>query len=104
MRSLMSELTTKYEALYIIKPDIDEASKKELVNYFDEVLTSNGATITESKDWAKRRFAYEIKKYHEGIYHLVEFEADNADSVDEFNRLARINDNILRHLITKVED
>lgn len=100
----MSELTSKYEALYIIKPDIDEATKKEVVNYFDDILTSNGATITESKDWQKRRFAYEIKKYREGIYHLIQFEADNADGINEFDRLAKINDNILRHLITKIED
>ncbi|MCZ0717570.1 30S ribosomal protein S6 [Aerococcus kribbianus] len=100
----MSEQTTKYEALYIIKPDIDEASKKEVVDYFDNILTNNGATITESKDWQKRRFAYEIKDYREGIYHLVTFEADTADSLNEFDRLAKINDNILRHLIIKLED
>ena len=62
--------TSKYEILYIIRPNIDEAAKAELVARFDAVLADNGAVVVESKDWAKRRFAQEIKDFHEGIYHL----------------------------------
>lgn len=100
----MSENTTKYEVLYIIRPDMEEASKKALVEQFDQILTSNGVIINESKDWAKRRLAYEINDYKEGIYHLVDMEADDAEGINEFDRLAKINDNILRHMITKIED
>lgn len=100
----MSENTTKYEVLYIIRPDMEEASKKALVEQFDQILTSNGVTINEYKDWAKRRLAYEINDYKEGIYHLVDMEADDAEGINEFDRLAKINDNILRHMITKIED
>jgi small subunit ribosomal protein S6 len=100
----MSENTTKYEVLYIIRPDMEEASKKALVEQFDQILTSNGVTINESKDWAKRRLAYEINDYKEGIYHLVDIEADDAEGINEFDRLAKINDNILRHMVTKIED
>ena len=100
----MSENTTKYEVLYIIRPDMEEASKKALVEQFDQILTSNGVTTNESNDWAKRRLAYEINDYKEGIYHLVDMEADDAEGINEFDRLAKINDNILRHMITKIED
>lgn len=100
----MSEQTTKYEVLYIIRPDLDEATKKALVERFDEILTSNGTTIIESKDWDKRRFAYEIEKYREGIYHLVDCQAEDDKGINEFDRLAKINDGILRHMITKIED
>ncbi|WP_294604159.1 30S ribosomal protein S6, partial [uncultured Lactobacillus sp.] len=51
--------TTKYEITYIIKPDIDEESKKALVESYDKVITDNGGTMVESKDWEKRHFAYE---------------------------------------------
>ena len=100
----MSENTTKYEVLYIIRPDMEEASKKALVEQFDQILTSNGVTINESKDWEKRRLAYEINDYKEGIYHLVDMEADDAEGINEFDRLAKINEEILRHMITKIED
>ncbi|MDO4670201.1 MAG: 30S ribosomal protein S6 [Aerococcus sp.] len=100
----MNENTTKYEVLYIIRPDLDEGTKSELVERFDNVLTSNGTRISESKDWEKRRFAYEIDKFREGVYHLVYCEAEDAKGINEFDRLAKINDGILRHMITKVED
>ncbi|MCI5775966.1 MAG: 30S ribosomal protein S6 [Aerococcus sp.] len=99
----MNEKTTKYEVLYIIRPDLDESAKSELVERFDNVLTSNGTRIEESKDWDKRRFAYEIDHFREGVYHLITCEAEDAEGINEFDRLAKINDGILRHMITKIE-
>ena len=99
----MSENTTKYEVLYIIRPDMEEASKKALVEQFDQILTSNGVTINESKDWAKRRLAYEIKDFREGLYHIVNVEAENAEALNEFDRLSKINGDILRHMIVKLD-
>ena len=96
--------TTKYEILYIIRPNIDEDAKTALVERFDTILTENGATISESKDWEKRRLAYEIKDFREGLYRLVTLEADTASAAtSEFDRLAKINGDILRHMITKVD-
>lgn len=94
---------TKYEILYIIRPDMTDESKKELVERFDQILKDNGAEVVESKDWAKKRFAYEIKDYKEGIYHLVNVEATDAKGINEFDRLAKISRDILRHMIVKVE-
>ena len=50
----------KYEIMYIIRPTVEDEAKKALIERFDEVLTSNGAEIIESKEWGKRRLAYEI--------------------------------------------
>lgn len=96
--------TAKYEILYIIRPDLNDDEKKELVERFDAILTDNGTTVVESKDWAKRRLAYEINDYKEGIYHLISAEADDSQGINEFDRLALINRGILRHMITRVED
>jgi len=96
--------SANYEILYIIRPDIDEENKKALVERFDGVLNDNGAEITESKDWAKRRFAYEIEDYKEGTYHLVNLTSENSDVIDEFERLARINDDILRHMVVRLDN
>jgi len=96
--------SANYEILYIIRPDIDEENKKALVERFDTILSNNGAEITESKDWAKRRFAYEIEDYKEGTYHLVNITSENSDAIDEFERLARINDDILRHMIVRLDN
>ena len=94
---------TKYEVTYIIKPDLDEDSKKALVERYDKIVKDNGAEDLDSKDWGKRRFAYEIEKYREGTYHILTFTAENADAVNEFGRLSRIDGSILRSMTVKLD-
>lgn len=95
---------TNYEIMYIIRPNIDEEAKTALVDRFDAILKDNGAEVSESKDWEKRRLAYEIKDFREGIYHIVKVSASDAKAINEFDRLAKINDDILRHMIVKEEE
>jgi small subunit ribosomal protein S6 len=95
---------TKYEVTYIIRPDIDEEAKAQLVERFDNILKENGANIIDSKDWQKRKFAYEIKKYSEGTYHIVNLTANDSKAIDEFDRLAKISGDILRQMIVVRED
>ena len=87
----------------MINASLDEAAKNDLVERFDNVLKNDGAEVVDSKDWSKRRFAYEIAGYTEGVYHIVNIKAENADAINEFDRLAKINDGILRHMIVKRE-
>ncbi|AYM01455.1 30S ribosomal protein S6 [Levilactobacillus yiduensis] len=96
--------TTKYEITYIIRPDLDDAAKTALVERFDNLLKDNGAELINSKDWSKRRFAYEIGGFNEGIYHVITLNATNDEALNEFDRLSKINDSILRHMIVKRED
>ncbi|GAA3619739.1 30S ribosomal protein S6 [Secundilactobacillus similis] len=94
----------KYEITYIIRPDLDDAAKTALVERFDKILTDNGAALIDSKDWKKLRFAYEIGGYNEGVYHVVNLTTDNDEALNEFDRLSKISDDILRHMIVKRED
>ncbi|KRM69566.1 MULTISPECIES: 30S ribosomal protein S6 [Apilactobacillus] len=91
----------KYEITYIIRPDLDESAKKDLVERFDKVLTDNGAKLIDSKDWSKRRFAYEIAGYNEGVYHVVNLTTDNKAALDEFDRLSKFSDDILRQMTVR---
>ncbi|NVY96577.1 30S ribosomal protein S6 [Lactobacillus sp. DCY120] len=92
---------THYEITYIIKPDLAEDAKKSLIERFDQILKDNGAEVLDSKDWQKRRFAYEIGGYNEGTYHIVNVNSDNREAIDEFDRLAKFEDGIIRHMIIK---
>ncbi|CAH1855165.1 30S ribosomal protein S6 [Convivina intestini] len=94
-------MATSYELTYIVRPDLDADAKKALVERFDGILAENGANIAKSADWATRRFAYEIAGYREGTYHIVDFTADSDDALNEFDRLAKISNDILRHMIVK---
>lgn len=94
----------KYEILYIIRPDLGDDQKQALIERFDAVLKDNGAEIEHSDYWDKnRKFAYEIEDYTEGDYYLVNFESTTNDAVNEFDRLARINDDILRHMVIRLD-
>ncbi|MEC1258872.1 30S ribosomal protein S6 [Bacillus swezeyi] len=93
----------KYEIMYIIRPDVDEESKKAVVERFNNILTTNGAEITETKDWGKRRLAYEINDLRDGFYQIV-YVQSGSEAVQEFDRLAKISDDIIRHIVVKDEE
>jgi small subunit ribosomal protein S6 len=92
----------KYELMYIIRPNIEEDAKKALVERFDDILTSNGAEIIESKEWGKRRLAYEIEDFREGYYQLVKVNA-GSQAIDEYTRLANISEDIIRYIAIREE-
>ena len=92
----------KYELMYIIRPNIEDEAKKALTERFDGILTENGAELVESKEWGKRRLAYEINDFRDGYYQLVKVNAEPA-AVEEFSRLAKISEDIIRHIVIKDE-
>ncbi|MDN4608909.1 30S ribosomal protein S6 [Sporosarcina highlanderae] len=93
----------KYEIMYIIRPTVEDEAKKALITRFDDILTSNGAEIIESKEWGKRRLAYEIDDLREGFYQLVTANA-GTEAIDEFNRLANINEDIIRYMAVRIDN
>ncbi len=94
---------TKYEIMFIVKPDLEEATIKKEADNLKKVLTDRKSKINEEKAMGQKELAYEIKKYKNGYYFLYVVEATN-EAISEFDRLARINENILRHLIIRVDD
>ncbi|GKU83871.1 30S ribosomal protein S6 [Niallia sp. NCCP-28] len=92
----------KYEIMYIIRPNIEDEAKKALVERFNGILTENGAELAEAKEWGKRRLAYEINDFRDGYYQLVKVNATPV-AVEEFSRLAKISEDIIRHIVVKDE-
>ncbi|MFD0050644.1 30S ribosomal protein S6 [Actinomycetes bacterium NPDC127524] len=90
----------KYEIMYIIRPNIEEDAKKALVERFNTILTDNGAEVSESKEWGKRRLAYEINDFRDGYYQIVRVNSEAA-AIQEFDRLAKISEDIIRHMAVK---
>lgn len=93
----------KYEIMFIVRPDMEEAEIKKTAENMKKVLTEQKAKILEEKSIGQKELAYEIKKFNTGYYYLFVVEA-SKEAEEEFNRVARINENLLRHLIVKVED
>jgi len=92
----------KYEVMFIVKPAEDEAIEA-VVAKFENLIASNGGAIDKIDRWGKRRLAYEIKDLNEGIYFVVYFTAQPG-VVTELERVMKITDEILRHMVVKQEE
>ena len=92
----------KYEIMYIVRPNVEERELKGIVKNFEEVLTKNGAKIESSKEMGQRELAYEIKKFKSGYYYLYEISSKDDKAEKEFNRLANLSEDIIRHMIIKL--
>ena len=93
----------KYEVLYIIRPGYEEEFYKTTVEKFNAIIQNNGGEILKVEPWGKRRLAYEIQKLREGYYVLLQISCE-ADLPKELERNFKISDEILRYLITRVEE
>ncbi len=93
----------KYELMFIVRTDIEENEVKNVVSSLKKTLTDNHAKILEEKELGQKELAYEIKKHKTGYYFLITVEASSA-AVKEFERVILINENVLRHIVVKVED
>ena len=93
----------KYEIMFIVKSDMEEAEITKTADSLKQVLLDNSAKMVEEKKIGQRELAYEIKKFKTGYYFLFVVEA-GAEAIEEFNRVVGINECVLRHLVVKVED
>ena len=92
-----------YEIMFIVRPDVEESVVKSTVKALEKVLTDRKAKITLSKELGQKEFAYEIKKFKSGFYFLYNIEANNDEAIKEFDRVARIDENVVRHLVLNLD-
>ncbi len=93
----------KYEIMFIVRADVDEKTQKDTVKAFEKVLTDMKAKITNSKDMGQKKLAYPIKNQLRGNYYVLTVDA-TASAVKEFDRKAKIDENILRHIVIREEE
>ena len=89
-----------YEVLLLLDPELPEERQEELVVRARELVERGGGTWVRHDIWGRRRLAYEIGHKGEGIYHLLQFDAE-PEMLDELSRILRITDGVMRHLATR---
>ena len=87
----------QYETMYIINSAMDEASRKALMEEMHAIITQHGGTIDNVDEWGMRDFAYPIEKMTKGYYVVLTYTV-GVEGLNEFERLMRINNNIVRLL------
>ena len=92
----------KYEVIFIVKP-MEEDATNAVIEKFSNLIQNNGGTIDKEDRWGKKRLAYEIKDCTEGYYVLLNVTAEPA-CVAEADRVMKITEELLKHMIVKAED
>ena len=88
----------KYEVMYIIRPNVDEEGKKNIIEKINNVFVKAASTVSEVKEWGLRELAYEIDGETKGYYVLLNVEA-TPEAVKEFDRVANIDETVIRHIV-----
>ncbi len=92
----------RYELMLVLRPDIADDRSQAIIDRTTRQITAGGGQIVKVAPWGRRRLAYPIDRHREGSYHIVIFEAP-AESIVELERSLLITEELLRHLVTRVE-
>jgi len=93
----------KYEVVFILRPDLDEEKNAAIADRFQSLVETHGGEITKLEKWGKRRLAYEVKGFREGFYVLVKMNAEPKVAA-ELDRVIKITDEVLRHIIVREDE
>ncbi|OZV13897.1 30S ribosomal protein S6 [Tissierella sp. P1] len=91
----------KYEAVFIFLPN-EEEKRVQVLDRFKGIIEKEG-TITNIDEWGIRKLAYLIDDIGEGYYILMNFEG-TPEAIKELDRVARISDSIMRHMIIREDE
>src|ERR1700729_1471103 len=90
----------RYEMMIILDPALEERTVQPSLDQFLRVVTTSGGTVDKVDVWGRRRLAYEIDKKSEGIYTVVDLNAE-PDAVKELDRQLNLNEAVLRTKILR---
>ena len=92
-----------YELLFFVAPTISDEDRVAVMKRIETTIAEDAGKVDNVDEWGKRKLAYEINGLTDGDYTLVNFHAD-PQNVAELDRVLRINDAVVRHMIVKRED
>ena len=91
------------ELLFFVSPSIDEETRAATMKRVETTIAAGNGAIDNVDDWGKRKLAYEINGLTDGDYTLIDFHAE-PENIAELDRVLRITDAIVRHMIVKRTD
>lgn len=92
-----------YELLFIVAPMIDDETRAGVMKRIETTITDAQGVVDNVDNWGKRKLAYEINGLSDGDYTLIDFHTD-PQSIAELDRVLRINDAVVRHMIVARTD
>ena len=93
----------RYELMLLLRPDLEDDKLQAAVEKVTRAIVNGGGSLSKVSPWGKRRLAYDINRHREASYFLIHFDIEPAQ-VREIERGMLITEEILRHLVTVLED
>ena len=93
----------KYESVLIARQDLGASQVNTLVDELKNVISAQGGEVVRVDNWGLKNLAYRIKKNRKGHYVLMNISAP-ASAVAEYERVMRVNEDIIRYMTVKVEE
>ncbi|WP_144865953.1 30S ribosomal protein S6 [Hyella patelloides] len=95
-------MSNHYEMMYILRPDLSEDQVNEAVNKYTDFLSQRGAENIDILNRGKKRLAYPVKKFLDGIYIQVNYQADGTQ-VAPLERAMRLSEEVIRYMTLKLK-
>jgi small subunit ribosomal protein S6 len=95
-------MNRSYEVMFIVRPDMVEEDLNKLISTLDSTVTSAGGTV-KSEVWGKRRLAYKVAKFNDGIFVLMMIEGPGA-LVHEVERRLRVTEQVIKFLSVRTDE
>jgi small subunit ribosomal protein S6 len=101
--SLRLETERKYETIFILDPDLEEAIAQSAIEKIKGIITQGNGEILKVEDWGKRKLAYEVKKRSKGHYILLHFSGTPA-LLSELERNFRVMDAVIKFQSVRLDE
>src|SRR6266699_4614312 len=92
-----------YEVMFIVRPDMTEEDQDKLISTLEAAVTSSGGLVKNVEKMGKRRLAYAVRRFHDGMYILLTFEGSGG-LVHELERRLRVTEPVIKFLSVRIDE
>jgi small subunit ribosomal protein S6 len=92
-----------YELMFIVRPDMTDEDLDKLISTLQSVVPANGGTVVKVEKMGKRRLAYTVRRFHDGIYVLMVVEG-GGPAIHELERRLRVTEPVIKFLTVRIDE
>jgi small subunit ribosomal protein S6 len=92
-----------YELMFIVRPDMTDEDLDKLISNLQTIVPASGGSIVKVDKMGKRRLAYTVRRFHEGIYVLLVVEG-GGEVVHELERRLRVTEQVIKFLTVRIDE
>jgi small subunit ribosomal protein S6 len=92
-----------YELMFIVRPDMTDEDLDKLISTLQSVVPTSGGNLVKVEKMGKRRLAYTVRRFHDGIYVLMVVEGGGA-VIHELERRLRVTEPVIKFLTVRIDE